>query len=102
MGVHTALSRRTDTPVYGCDPCSPWQRGANENPNGLGRHYPPKDTGLSGDRQAQLDAMPTRSTTNPGKAWAHASSWRSSENACPTAHTTPPPLTESQAVALHV
>ncbi len=44
---HVRLTIEAGLPVYSCDPYSPWQRGTNENTNGLLRQYFPKDTDLS-------------------------------------------------------
>ena len=67
MAMHKELSKRTGVAVYFCDPHSPWQRGSNENTNGLVRQYLPKGTDLSGYSQAQLDAIADQINHRPRK-----------------------------------
>jgi transposase, IS30 family len=65
LAAHKAFSVATDVRVYCCDPHSPWQRGSNENTNGLLRQYLPHGTDISILSQAQLNAIARRLNTRP-------------------------------------
>jgi len=67
MSNHLAIAKATDLKIYFCDPHSPWQRGSNENTNGLLRQYFPKGTDLSGYHPEYLEFVANQLNTRPRK-----------------------------------
>ena len=55
MGAHHLITLDADLPIYFCDPASPWQRGSNENTNGLLRQYFPKSSNLNAYSPTDLE-----------------------------------------------
>ena len=67
MSAHKAFTIDTDMTVYFCDPSSPWQRGTNENTNGLLRQYFPKGKSMGMYNQTELDEIANKLNTRPRK-----------------------------------
>ena len=67
MADHKSFTLATNVQVYFCDPQSPWQRGSNENTNGLLRQYFPRGTDLSSFSQAYLNKIALRLNQRPRK-----------------------------------
>ena len=67
MARHTEFTIATNVPVFFCNPASPWQRGSNENTNGLLRQYFPKGTDLNVYDSARLDEVAAQLNARPRK-----------------------------------
>jgi IS30 family transposase len=68
MAQHVQLRIDTGLEIYFCDPQSPWQRGTNENTNGLLRQYFPKGTDMSRYSERELDAVASALNCRPRKS----------------------------------
>jgi len=76
MAQHAQLKIDTGLEIYFCDPQSPWQRGTDENTNGLLRQYFPKGTDISRYSERELDAVANALNCRPRKTLGW-NTWRS-------------------------
>jgi len=87
MSRHHEFSIATGIPVYFCDPHSPWQRGSNENTNGLLRQYFPKGTSLRTHTREHLDTVAAQLNARPRQTLG----WKKPGQKLTELLTTPPP-----------
>ena len=80
MANHLQIAEATGLEIYFCDPHSPWQRGSNENTNGLLRQYLPKGTDLSFYGPGMLDNIAAELNSRPRKRHAFQTPPKSSSN----------------------
>ncbi|MGI8645143.1 MAG: IS30 family transposase, partial [Nocardioides sp.] len=76
MALHRQIAIDADIDLYFCDPRSPWQRGTNENTNGLLRQYFPKNMSLRQFSPTDLDEVAAKLNTRPRKTLGWATSAR--------------------------
>ena len=76
MTEYARLAQRLAIQIFFADPYSPWQRGPNENTNGVLRQYLPKGTDLSGYKPRELNAIDHRLNTRPRKCLNFATPWK--------------------------
>jgi IS30 family transposase len=86
MANHVQIAAATELDIYFCDPHSPWQRGSNENTNGLLRQYFPKFTDLSIHRPDHLEDVADELNQRPRKRLG----WRTPAEALNQLVSTPP------------
>ena len=90
MAMHAKLTERTGVAVYFCDPHSPWQRGSNENTNGLVRHTCPRAPISRATARSSSTPLQTKSMTGRARHWAYDHHLPSTDN-CSSAVRLPQP-----------
>ena len=98
MAEHARFTVDTGVQVSFCDPRSPWQRGSNENTNGLLRQYLPKSSDLGQLDQADLDAIAAELNGRPRQTLGFKTPHRHSRRRCPDP-LRPPPVSATAAAA---
>jgi len=101
MAMHKKLSQQTGMAVYFCDPHSPWQRGSNENTDGLVRQYLPREQICRSTARSSSMRLPMKSTAGPEKASGYDHRWRFTVSYLSTTLSIQPSFINLPGVALH-